>query len=280
MPFPPGPSPFPGKDEVADYQAACAAAMDVPVVLGSRVIGLRASSAGYVAETSRGPLRTSTVVVATGMFDSPRIPPIAAGLSEAVAQIHSSEYRRPAQLPDGPVVIVGAANSGAEIAVEVARHRPTVLSASRIFPLAPRRFRQAGWWRIAQLRTLLLRGRRPPAFLPWPIRVGGLTKVDLQAAARDHGLRIVPRAVATDGDTLRFSDGGEVRARTVIWATGFRADRSWVDPEQRDATTTGGPHGRTTIPGLWLVGGQFLFAITPRARDTARDVAAHLRARH
>ncbi len=218
--FPRGASPFPGKDEVADYQETYARTMLLPVRLRSRVRGLSRTGALYEAVTDGGTLCASAVVIATGAFSTPRVPAFAQALGPGVTQLHSSEYRRPGLLPDGPVVVVGAANSGAEIAVEIARERPTVLAASRIFPLAPRRFRDPRWWRLAQWRTVLLRGRRPPAFLPWPIRVGGLTKVDLKASVREHGLRIAPRAVAAEHGTVRFSNGTGAPARTVIWATG------------------------------------------------------------
>ena len=278
MAFPSGASPFPGKDEVDEYQEAYVRALDVPVQLGARVGRLGSSDGSFEATTDQDVIRATAVVIATGAFDAPRIPPFAADLDSGVMQLHSSEYRRPSQLPKGPVVVVGAANSGAEIAVEVARERPTVLAASRTFPLAPRRFRDPRWWRVAQWRTLLLRGRRPPSFLPWPIRVGGLTKVDLQAAVRDHGMRMAPRAVAAHADVVRFADGTDHPAGTVIWATGYRADRSWVHVGQGDTALAGGAHGRTTIPGVWVVTGQFLFAITPRALDSARDAARYLRA--
>ena len=73
-------------------------------------------------------LEADNVVVATGAFQRPRIPTVAARLSRDIHQLHSSEYHNPFALPDGPVLVVGAGNSGAQIALELARYRKVWLA--------------------------------------------------------------------------------------------------------------------------------------------------------
>lgn len=276
MPFPEGSAPFPGKDDLADYQENYARAMGIPVHTGLRVRSLRRVDGLFEAVTDAQAVRARAVVVATGAFHDPRIPDFARDLDASVLQLHSSAYGRPAQLPDGPVVVVGAANSGAEIAVEVARGRPTALAVSKLWPRAPRRFRDPRWWRVAGLRRRILGSRQVPRFLPWPIGTMVFTKVDLDAAVRRDGMRIAPRAIAAERSAIRFADGSEAEARTVIWATGFRIDHSWIEAPKTDGVIPVGQHGRGTIPGLWLVNERFLHWILRPAADAARDIASQL----
>ncbi len=273
IPLPTGDDPFPNKDEVADYQERYAGEMGFPLRLGVGVRALR--PAGDLVEATVGAdlIRARSVVVAGGHYHAPRIPDFAKGLDPAVLQLHSSSYRRARDLPEGPVVVVGAANSGGEIAVEVARERPTTIAIGTRKPLPPKRWRSPTWWKLALLRDRIFHERTATiAWLPWPIRAGGYLEADLDRAAAEDGLRLAPRAVDADGDTVRFADGGAAPARTVIWATGFRADHSWIDVPKENGVIAIGRRGRTLVPGLHFVRGRFLFAISRHARDVARDV--------
>ncbi len=118
----------PTKDNVADYLEDYAERFGLPVRTGVRVD--RVGHDGDVFEVTAGD-RTFTarhVVVATGAYHTPRIPDFADELAPDITQLHSSGYRNPDQLQDGPVLVVGAGNSGAEIALDVSRTHPTWLS--------------------------------------------------------------------------------------------------------------------------------------------------------
>lgn len=128
MPYPGPPWSLPGKDEVADYLEAYAARFELPVRTGVRVDRVSAVGDGYVVETDGGPISAENVVVATGAFHHPRIPPFADALDPEITQMHSSGYRRPAQLKDGAALVVGAGSSGGEIALELAEHHQVWLS--------------------------------------------------------------------------------------------------------------------------------------------------------
>ena len=122
------PAAYPTKDETADYLEAYARAFELPVRTGVKVD--RLSKAGDRFEVSCGEhtLFAENVVVATGAFSNPRVPPFARELDESIVQLHSKEYRNPSQIQEGGVLVVGAGNSGAEIAIELARHHQTWLS--------------------------------------------------------------------------------------------------------------------------------------------------------
>jgi putative flavoprotein involved in K+ transport len=254
--------------------------------LGARVRSLR--RAGDVFESSVGAdvIRARSVVIAGGAFHAPLIPDFAARLDPSVLQLHSSEYRRARDLPEGPVVVVGSANSGGEIAVEVARLRPTTIAIGKRKPLPPKRWRSPAWWKLALLRDRVFHERTAyVSWLPWPIRAGGYLEADLDRAAVEHGLHLARRAVSAQGSSLRFAGGADAPTRTVIWATGFRPD--WFiaggEPPATPLVIAGGEppatplvigsHGRTPLQGLHFVRGRFLFAISRHARDVARDVA-------
>src|SRR5207247_8559765 len=104
---------------------------------------------------------------------------------------------------------------------------------------------------------------------PWPLGAGGYVDADLDRAAAEHGLRLATRAVDARGDEVRFADGSIAQARTVIWATGFRADHTWIDAPKENGQIRIGRHGRTAVEGLHFVRGRFRSAISRHARDGA-----------
>jgi putative flavoprotein involved in K+ transport len=120
LPFPAERGTCPGKDDVADYLEHYARHFDLPVRPGARVTRLARAGDGWSAGMTAGTVRARQVVVATGPFSDPRVPPLAASLDAGVAQLHSSAYRRPSDLPAGLVLVVGGGNSGVQIAEELA----------------------------------------------------------------------------------------------------------------------------------------------------------------
>ena len=118
LPFPGADFYFPTKDEVAEYLERYAQRFELPVRLNAKVDALTRRDGRY--QLTAGPQRLSAarVVVATGAFRRPRLPAYASELDPALVQLHSSAYRNPTQLPPGSVLVVGAGNSGAEIALE------------------------------------------------------------------------------------------------------------------------------------------------------------------
>jgi putative flavoprotein involved in K+ transport len=128
MPFPAPASSFPSKDDVADYLVAYAARFDLPVRTGVRVDELSRLGDRFVVTSGDRRFEADNVVVGTGAYHNPRLPVFASELDPAIVQMHSSEYRSPSQLPEGGALVVGAGNSGAEIALEASRGHRTWLS--------------------------------------------------------------------------------------------------------------------------------------------------------
>jgi putative flavoprotein involved in K+ transport len=254
MPFPAPAGTYPDKEAVAAYLRAYAAAFDLQVQLDSRVIELRRTDAGFQVTSARRTWSTRQVIVATGPFQVPFIPPIAAGLDGSVTQIHSGDYRSPEGLPDAPVLVVGGGNSGFQIAAELAGTRDVELSVGSTYVALPQRLlgRDLFWW-LTHLRLMRVTaesriGRRMRA------RGEFLIGSDRRTLKRS-GVRFRSRIVEAAGRTARFSDGSSSEVSVVVWATGYRPDYTWIDVPGvlRDGRVVH-RRGVTEVPGLYVVG--------------------------
>jgi putative flavoprotein involved in K+ transport len=255
LPFPAAPDTYPGKDDVADYLRAYAAKFKLPVRLDVKVTSLTRGGGGYVAKAGGEELEARQVVVATGPFQVPFIPPIADALDPGTHQIHSAHYRNPKSIPPGKVLVVGAANSGCQIARELSATHRVELSAGQRIPAIPQRplGRDVWSWGTA------LRLDKVTADSRLGQRLAGRDQVigpGPRRLARRHGIRIRPRAASAAGRTVIFADGSAADFDVVVWATGFAADHSWIDI--REAKDGEGHilqrRGVTPVPGLYMLG--------------------------
>jgi putative flavoprotein involved in K+ transport len=206
--------------------------------------------------------------VASGACHRPRIPAFAAGLDPGLVQLHSSEYRDPSQLQRGGVLVVGAANSGAEIALEVSSDHRTRLSGRHPGqePARPgsrwdRLLTPAMWWLFSRVLTVrtpvgrMVRRKMRSRGIP----LARVRPKDLVAA----GIERVPRTAGVRGGLPMLDDGRDLEVANVIWCTGFEPDFPWIDlPVFAD---DGEPvHERGVVgsePGLYFVGLFFQHAV-------------------
>ena len=255
LPFPAAPDIYPGKDDVADYLQAYAAKFSLPVRLNTNVTSLARSDRGYVAKAGGEALEARHVVVATGPFQVPFIPPISAELDPGVYQTHSAHYRRPQGVPPGKVLVVGGANSGCQIAQELAATHDVNLSIGRRIPAIPQQPLGRDVWawatglRLDKVTSDSRLGKRlagrDQVIGPGPRRL-----------ARRYGIRIRPRVAGAAGQAVTFADGSAVDFDAVVWATGFAVDHSWIGiPEAKDDNGhVLHQRGVTPSPGLYLLG--------------------------
>ena len=296
MPFPAHGDAFPTKDEMAAYLEAYAARFRLSVRTGVRVERLSRAGDRFVVTVAGGErLEADNVVVAMATFQRRRVPPFADGLDPAVLQLHSSDYRSPAQLREGGVLVVGSGNSGAEIALEVARaghrtwmsgrdvgHIPFRIEGLAARLLLARLVLRFVFHRVLTVATPIGRRVRPKVLF----RGGPLIRVkprDLAAAGVERAARVVG---VRDG--LPSLEGDRVLpVANVIWCTGFHPGFSWID------LPVFGPdgeplHERGVVarePGLFFVGLHFLYAMSSTmihgvgrdAERVARAIAARAR---
>jgi putative flavoprotein involved in K+ transport len=266
-PFPAPRHSFPTKDEMATYLEEYAARYELPVRTGARVDRLERKGSGFVLTAGEHRYEADNVVVAMSNWQVPRRPRFAAEVDPAIVQLHSGEYRNPSQLQDGGTLVVGAGNSGAEIALELARSHKTWLSG-RDTGHVP--FRIEGFASRVVLADLVLRGvfhrvltvRTPigrrvrSKVLSQGMPLVRTRPTDLRAAGV---MRVAKTAGVHDGLPL-LDDGLVAEVANVVWCTGFDPDPTWIDlPLPEDEPWQG--HGTVREePGLYFVGLAFLYA--------------------
>jgi len=260
MPFPGADFSFPTKDEAGAYLEAYAQRINPPVRFRTKVESLKSDDEGFVLEADGDRYLGSRVIVATGAYQTPSIPAFAAQLDPKIAQLHSSSYKRPDSLPQGSILVVGAGNSGAEIAVELAEDGREVWLAGRDVGRIPadRVGKLLGgrpYWffisRILNIHTPI--GRR----VRKAILVRGTPLIGLRpSAVVEAGVRRVPRVGSVNQGIPTLADGRRLEVAGVVWATGFRPDYRWIHMPIFD--DQGYPrHDRgmgPEMPGLYFLG--------------------------
>jgi putative flavoprotein involved in K+ transport len=251
--FPGEPDSYPGRDDVVAYLTDYARRFELPVEFDSRVKSIRARDGGFLVELADRTYEADQVVVATGPFQVPFTPAIAADLSTDVAQMHSSDYRSPKDLPEGPVLVVGGGNTGFQIAAEVAQAGQVHLAiGARQTPL-PQRIAGRDLFRYLEATGLMKKtvtSRIGQRMKDRETLIGSSPR-----AARKQGIQMRVRATGAHGSTVTFADGDDLAAGSVVWATGFRLDHSLVElPVFDDRGRVKHERGVTEVPGLYFLG--------------------------
>jgi len=310
---------FPGKDEVADYFEDYVRQIKAPVRTGVEVrrVTRNQGRPGFTVQTSEGVIEARNVIAATGPFQVPVIPPIAPAAPAAPAdgsllQIHSAHYHRPAQLPEGAVLVVGAGSSGVQIADELQRAGRKVFLSVGAHDRPPRAYRGRDfcWWLgvLGEWDAAIAKpGREHVTIAVSGARGGhtvdfralghqGITLVGLTESYADGRVRfrddLAENIANGDANYLAMLDAAddyirrngldlpeepEARRRlpdpecvrqplreldlaaagitSIIWATGYRVDFSWL---QVDSFEPGGKprhhRGVGHEPGIYFLG--------------------------
>jgi putative flavoprotein involved in K+ transport len=277
LPFPLAANAFPSGRQMADYLAAYIEHHHLPVETGVQVDRLRASRAPdgsdvYTVTAGDRVFQANQVIVATGGFQRPHTPELARRLNPQIRQLHSTDYRGPHQLADGPVLVVGLSHSGADLAYEAAKagHRTFVSGRAHgqlPFSVDSRRARVA-WPLLRFVASNLLTLRTPIGRKMAPkVRAGGgpllrVRRGDLGTAgvtmydARTVDVDATGRPLLADGTVLEVAN--------ILWCTGFRPDYGWI--ELPVIGEDGWPMEHRGVvdsqPGLYFLGIPFLYSFT------------------
>ncbi|MEH7383571.1 NAD(P)/FAD-dependent oxidoreductase [Bacillus sp. JJ1533] len=275
---------YPTKDEVADYLSIYASYHSFPIKLNTSVNRVTKAGKGFKIEIANETIHTKNVVIATGPFQEPFIPNFAESLSDKVCQIHSSRYKNPEQLKNGPVLVIGGGNSGAQIAVELAKERDVHLSVNQKLTFIPQDIggKSIFWWfdkfgilkanATSRLGTFI-KNRPDPIF-----------GSELKKAIKSRKITLKPRTVNIKEDTFFFQDKSDLEVSNVVWATGYKSNYQWLHiPEVLDQN--GKPHqhkGITNIKGLYFLGLPWQSrrgsALLQGVADDAKYIAQHIQA--
>lgn len=282
LPIPGDDWDFPTKDELADYLESYATHFELPIRHETRIERLSRQDGVYVATAGDATFVADNVVVAMAAYQRRKVPTFADDLDPGIVQLHVAEYCNPGQLRDGPVLIVGAGNSGAEIAMELVETHDVLLSgpSTGAQPFRPERlsgrilmpfFGKVVLTRILSTSTPI--GRR---VLPKMLHKGAPLMRVKPRDLRRAGVERVARMVAVEGGRPVLEDGRHPEVRNVVWCTGFDPGFSWLDlpvfDEQGDVS-----HDRGVVasqPGLYFVALKFQHSIlSDTLIGVGRDVA-------
>lgn len=262
--FPAAPHSHPSKDAVAAYLGGYAERFSLPISFESPAEAVYRDGTDFVVDSAQGRWRARNVVLASGAHGVPKLPAFAGDLDPGLVQLHSRDYRRPGQVPGGRILVVGAGNSGAEIALDLAMDtaaRRQVLLAGRDVGHIP----DLGPWTYPLMQRL---GRAGVTLARRGLGSGGdplgrIKPGQLEAA----GVRRRPRVVGARDGQPRLADGQVLDVAAIIWCTGLQPDnrllhldgravggeiehRAGVVTEQSGLYVLGQPYQRTVTSHL------------------------------
>ncbi|KPI23315.1 hypothetical protein OV320_0830 [Actinobacteria bacterium OV320] len=269
LPYPGSAWSFPTRDEFADYLQEYAAWAELPVRTGTAVRRVSFEDGRYTVETDGDQTyQAENVVIAAGYDRLPNLPTFAPELAASTTQIHAHDYRNPGQLQEGPVLVVGAGNSGADIALELAGTHEVFLSGPHPGQVPWRVERRPAHFFVPAISFLfrhLMTVRTPigrkirPKVLAHGSPLIRVKSADLKAA----GVQRVARTTGVREGQPVLADGTTPNVANVVWCTGFRPDISWIDLPVFD--TNGEPDQYRGVvdsqPGLYFIGRLFQYSM-------------------
>jgi putative flavoprotein involved in K+ transport len=265
FPFPAKKGSMPTKNQMADYLSEYALKFSLPVRLNSKVLELQKNSDKYEIKTSKGKLVSDNVIIATGTNPVAYIPEFATKLNKNIVQIHSSDYKNPESFPAKDTLVVGAGTSGVEIAIELSKSRPTMISGKGTPHIPDFAFRYLGkpYWLfihyILTLKTPIGRKARPK------IIGNGAPLISVSMKnVKEAQVEQLPRVKDIKDGLPELVDGRIISVTSIIWATGYKPDFSWI--KLNVTGDNGWPNAPRGISkehkGLFFMGMVFQFGLT------------------
>lgn len=248
---------YPLKDEIADYFESYSQTFELPILHSTLVTKLTKSKSVFCASTTSGAFKAKQVVIASGPFHKPFIPDSAKNLDSDVWQLHSVDYKKPSQVPNGDVLVVGGGNSGAQLAMELSKtHSVTIATSGKPWFLPSQIFGISVYWFFYLFGAL--RSDKDSKLSNYVRRRGdGIIGKELQALIKKGTVRLIPyKLTDCHNTTATFKNGSKISVSNILWASGFKPDYSWIDVD--GATDKSGlpihKGGISQIDGLYWLG--------------------------
>jgi putative flavoprotein involved in K+ transport len=267
MPFPGSRWGFPTKDEYADYLESYAERFELPVRTNVEVDRLTRNGEGFLATAGDRRFEAENVVVAMSSWQRPWVPDFASELDPAIVQLHVADYRNPEQLREGDALVVGAGNSGAEVAMELSKTRRVWLSGPDNGALPFRMESRVGhvlglfvarviFHRVLSTGNPIGRRIRPKMLAKCDPLIRVKPK-DLAAA----GVERAPRTTGVEDGRPTLEDGRRLDVANVVWTSGFEPGFDWIELPVFGPTEPKHHGGIVeSEPGLYFVGLRFLYS--------------------
>ncbi|MEO8415030.1 MAG: NAD(P)/FAD-dependent oxidoreductase [Ginsengibacter sp.] len=269
MPFPAKKHSFPSKDEFADYLEKYASHFKLPVRTNTYVTRLSREGKGFIIEAGEQQFKADNVVVAMNDCQYQRIPAFAKDLDPAIVQIFSNKYKNPSQLQDGNVLVIGAGNSGCEIALEVSKTHRTWLAGrdtghipfhikSKVGQVLVPVVLRFLFHRIFTTHTPIGRKVRSKA-----LTTGGPLIRIKPKEITEAGIIRVPKVTGVIEGLPVLQNKEVPDVKNIIWCTGYYPGFSWID---LPVFKNGQPIQKRGVvadePGLYFLGLHFLYAMS------------------
>jgi len=273
LPFPGDPDRYPARDEVAGYLERYAAGLDVEIRTRTRIVTIRQEDRAFVVETADGEhLRAAGIVAASGSFSTPFRPRLPGAEGFTAGLVHMADYRNPLPYEGKRVIVVGAGDSAAQVANELASVAKVTLAARHPLRFIPQRIggKDVHYWLRETGFDALPAG--------WLDKITGgsviTDSVGFRQTLADGLLDVRPMFRGLDGDHVVWNRGERERVDVIILATGYRPSLGYL----RELGALD-PHGAplhaggisTTHLGLVYVGLEHQRSF---ASNTLRGVAA------
>jgi putative flavoprotein involved in K+ transport len=285
LPFPADPNYFPTKDEMADYLENYVKHFNLPVRNNVKVDALSREGNKYCINSGEHHFEAEHVIIAMSNYQVPKIPAFAKDINPEIVQMHSFDYRDMSQLREGSVLVVGAGNSGSELALEAARNNREVWLSGRDTGHIP--FNIEGTLAKLIMVRLVIRflfhrilttstpiGRR---VRPKVVSQGGPLIRNKPKDFVNYGIKRVPKITGVR-DGLPADENDElIDVKNIIWCTGFYPAYSWIDiPIFKDKEPMQDRGVVKNEPGLYFVGMHFLYSLSSAMVHGAERDAEHV----
>lgn len=247
---------FPPKNEIVAYLKKYATTFSLPIKHGTEVIRVEKTKNIFHVVTNRGELLAKQIIVATGPFQTPKIPEISQNLDHSIKQLHSSQYKNSTQLQDGAVLVIGGGNSGTQIAVELSKSKEVYLSISQKLTFLPLTFASKSifWW----FDKLGILHANRDSFIAKKLQQQGdpIFGYELKELIRKGKVILKTRTKNAKHTIIYFEDGDTLKVKNIIWATGFYSNYHWLKIKEAFDKHGNPKHKRgvTSVSGLYFLG--------------------------
>ncbi|MDT0645842.1 NAD(P)/FAD-dependent oxidoreductase [Zunongwangia sp. F260] len=258
----PGPrGHYPSKDEVAKYFEAYVKEYNFPVQFDTFIEKITRKEDHFLLKSPQGNLRSKNVIIGTGPFHIPYIPPFSEKINPEIFQVHSNYYKNPGQLQKGKTMVVGAGDSGFQILDEISQRRNSVyFSGTSNVRLLPQEIlgKTLFWW----LKKTGILGFSKDSWIGKKLSTSRqpIIGTDIKEILRRENVNLVGKVKDAEGKTIYTENKEITDLKNIVWATGYRPNFEWIEGlELRENGYPKHYRGVSNINGLYFIGLPWLY---------------------